>query len=241
MSHLDTATQTRQALAQLACFQAFDDMPLEALLSICFVKTAQAGEQLFEQGGYATTFYIILSGQVKIYKLSKEGKEVILHLSEAQDLIAAVPILDGSLHYPACGKCMTDAQLLAFDGAGFLMFLENHPQAALPILKLLVHRTHLYNQLVEDLALRTIEARLARFLLGASEADPHSTAIPMQKKTLAAILGTIPETLSRTFKKLETAGLIRIEGSVIHLTDKPGLYDMANIMEMPAKTPLGGQ
>jgi len=84
-------------------------------------------------------------------------------------------------------------------------------------------------KLVEDLSLKESPARLAAYLLLASEDVTHADEIELDvtKGQLATLLGTTPETLSRTLKKMSETGVIAVQGRTIHLLDKPALERMS--------------
>ncbi|MCA9840532.1 MAG: Crp/Fnr family transcriptional regulator [Cyanobacteria bacterium HKST-UBA03] len=217
----------RDTLKHLFHFRLLEDDQLDALAIISSRRTYQAGELIFSQGEEATAFYIVLSGKVQIYKISTEGKEMILHLFGVGEAFAEVPIFSGIPKYPANSLCMENSEILVIQGDGFRALVRQYPDIALNILSELARRLHEFSDLIEDLSLRTVDSRLARYLLSVSENSQDKAVSYIQKKTLAAILGTVPETLSRAFKKLSEKGIIEVEGNHIHLLDRDTLDKMA--------------
>jgi len=223
------ATETIEAkLKRLFHFRLLTPEQLSALADISSVRHYDAGEMIFGQGETAEAFYIILSGTVQIYKISSEGKEVILHLFGAGDMFAEVPVFSGIPKYPANSLCMNPSEILAVQGEGFRKLVKQYPDIALSIISVFAQRLHKFSEMIEDLALRTVDSRLAKYLLSVSENSPEKAVITIHKKTLAAILGTIPETLSRTFKKLSQEGLIEVKGNKIALLDRKRLLKLAD-------------
>lgn len=224
-----TGHSIRDTLKRLFYFRLLSDEQLDALASFSAIYQFEAGELIFSQGEEATSFYILLGGKVQIYKLSREGKEMILHLFGPGDIFAEVPIFSGIPNYPANSLCMEACSVLSIQGKGFQALIKQYPDLALNMLSVLAQRLHKFSEIIEDLALRTVDSRLAKYLLSVSENSPDKAVIYIHKKTLAAILGTIPETLSRTFKKLAENGLIQVEDNRIHLLNRDALAVMAGI------------
>lgn len=199
------------------------------MANLSSIRHFAAGEMIFGQGEAAESFYIVLSGRVQIYKISPEGKEVILHLFGPGDMFAEVPIFSGIPFYPANSLCLNDSEILAIHGKGFRELVSQYPDIALGIISVFAQRLHQFSELIEDLALRTVDSRLAKYLLSVSANSPEKANITVHKKTLASILGTIPETLSRTFKKLSQGGLIEVKYNKIFILNRKKLLELANI------------
>jgi CRP/FNR family transcriptional regulator len=222
-----TGHSVRDTIKRLFHFRLLDDEQLDAMAAICNIRSYPAGDLIFMQGEEAHCFYILLGGKVQIYKISREGKEMILHLFGPGDIFAEVPVFSGIPNYPANSLCTEDVQVLAIEGKGFKALVQENPDMALSLLSVFAQRLHKFSEIIEDLSLRTVDSRLAKYLLSLSENSPDKAVIYIQKKTLAAILGTIPETLSRTFKKLSEKGLIEVQDNRIHILEREDLSVIA--------------
>jgi CRP-like cAMP-binding protein len=222
-----TSGTLEERIKRLFYFRQLTDEQMAALSPLCNILKFSEGELIFQEGEEATGFYIVLSGKVQIYKISREGKEMILHLFGPGEMFAEVPIFSGIPKYPANSLCMTDCEILSIQGEGFRSLVMQHPDIALSILTVFAKRLHEFSEIIEDLSLRTVDSRLAKYLLSVSENSPEKAVIQIHKKTLASILGTIPETLSRSFKKLSNEGLIQVEGNRIHLLNREGLETLS--------------
>src|SRR5688572_5953949 len=95
-----TGHSVRETLKRLFHFRLLNDVQLDALAAISGIRKYPAGDLIFMQGEEATAFYIVLSGKIQIYKISREGKEMILHLFGPGDIFAEVPVFSGIPHYP---------------------------------------------------------------------------------------------------------------------------------------------
>ncbi|MGB3510633.1 MAG: Crp/Fnr family transcriptional regulator [Microcoleaceae cyanobacterium] len=211
----------------LANTQIFNNLPpehLEALAQVAIAQTYQKKELIFWEGEAGIGFFIIFSGKVKIFKLSSEGKEQILHIFSTGEHFAEVPAFDGKC-FPASAEALTQTELLFFPRIAFLELLEKQPTIAINMLTVFAKYLRLFAKLIEDLSLKEVPGRLAVYLLELSEnsSDPSQVKLNMTKTQLAALLGTIPETLSRVFAKLSEQGLISIDGSSVKLLNFHGL------------------
>jgi CRP/FNR family transcriptional regulator, dissimilatory nitrate respiration regulator len=196
--------------------------------SIAVEKSFDRGETIFLEGEPGTGFYVAISGQVKIFKLSTEGKEQILHIFGPGEPFGEVPVFEGK-NFPAHALAMQDTRALFFPRNELIDLIKRNPNLSLSMLAVLSRRLRKFTMLVDDLSLKEVPARLAAHLLllskGSDEADALVLDIP--KGQLAALLGTIPETLSRIFKRMGQQRLIQSNGPKITILDRTALEDLA--------------
>jgi CRP/FNR family transcriptional regulator, dissimilatory nitrate respiration regulator len=225
------ATSVIDALRDCFLFEGFSEGELQSLAQESRIINRLEGEILFHEGDPANYFYVLLSGQIQAFKTSAEGKEMILHLFHSGDIFAEFPIFSGLKSYPASTQCLKDSSVLAINGQGFHTLAFSHPELLLKMLGRLSERLRYFTSLVEDLSLRNVDARLAKYLLTTSQNHLEQTKIEVNKKTLAAILGTVPETLSRTFKKMSAEGIIEVGRDTITICRRQALEDLAGLTD----------
>ncbi len=188
---------------------------LNAIAEITVVKSLDKGDYLFREGDPAQGFYIVQRGAVNVHRVTAGGKEQIIHVFRANESFAegALAIDSG---YPADARALEPSQVLLVQKAGFLALLRRQPELALRMLaSMSAHLKVLLTQL-EDLTLRDVETRLANWLIKRCP-DPASTQsatieLKGTKRVLAAELGTVSETFSRTLAKFREQNLIAVEG-----------------------------
>ncbi len=214
----------------------FQGLPTEQLTELAQLAIAQPyakGDILFHQGDEGNGFFVIKQGRVKVFKLSADGKEQILHIFATGDHFAEVPALDGDC-FPASAAAMDSAEVLFFPRHSFLQLLQREPAIAINMLKSFARHLRRFSNLVDTLALREVPARLAAYLLSLSPqahpTDPNTATVELDlpKGQLAARLGTIPETLSRVLAKLSRDGLIQVDGMVVQVLDWQRLQQIAD-------------
>lgn len=222
------------AMADHAFFGGLDADTLAPLVDRSHVKTAPAGTILFQHGDDYRGFYLVLSGAVHIYRLSPEGRMLVLHVMRAGESFAEVPLFKNETEsaYPATAETLEDSAFLFFPEEVFLSFVENNPRTALHMLGQMARRLHKAVNQLDAVSLHDVQERLARHLVEQVPTAPDDPETPptieldIPKSVLAAELGTVPETLSRALRALEDENLIRSEASTIALTDVRGLRHM---------------
>lgn len=209
-------------------FGSLEQDQLSHVCRIAQVKEFNRLETIFMEGDPGAGFFVIAKGKVKIYKVSAEGKEQILHIYGPGHPIGEVSVFSGC-RFPANAQAIEKSRLLYFPRPDFVELISTHPSMALNMLAVLSMRLRQFTIQVENLSLKQVPARIASYLmLLAQEQDNCDTVtLPISKGQLASLLGTIPETLSRIFNKMSGQGLIKVQGSQIDLTDMDALKYLA--------------
>lgn len=217
-----------EILANFPVFSGLSDDQLKAVREIAVEKKFRKGEIIFSEGDEGNGFYIIAAGMVKIFKVSPEGKEHILHIYDEGKSFGEVPVFAGD-HFPAMAEAITNTRALFFPRSDFKNLLGANPSLAMKMLADLSTKLRQFTVQIENLSLKEIPARLASYLVYVSEEQGGSNvvALPISKGQLASLLGTIPETLSRIFAKLSSQKLIQVEGRQITILDRPSLQELA--------------
>ena len=209
-------------------FQDMNPSELDSLKRIGLLKNYGRNQSVFSEGEDAKGFFIVLKGRVKIYKLSAEGKEQILHIFSSGEPFGEVAVFENR-PYPAYADAIDDLQVVFFPKTRFLQLIRSNPEIAIKWLAVLSRRLHHFTQLIDDLSLKEVPARLARYILHQTERKESGGFLRLEisKSQLASLLGTIPETLSRAISKMADEGLIQSEGSVLKILDREKLEDLS--------------
>jgi CRP/FNR family transcriptional regulator len=226
------SAEIKTFLGNTSLFQTLNGEQLEFLGAIATVQTYAKGEMIFAEGDPATGFFIVKSGRVKVFKLSADGKEQILHVFAPEDHFAEVPAFDGQC-FPASAATLEPTELLSFPRPVFLELLQQHPSLSIAILGTFARHLRRLAHLVDTLSFKEVPERLAAYLLGLSdrlEGTDHLD-LDLTKGQLAALLGTIPETLSRAFYRLSQAGAIATDGTKIQILDRASLTRLAKVTD----------
>ncbi|MGA1791636.1 MAG: Crp/Fnr family transcriptional regulator [bacterium] len=217
-------------LAEIPLFKGLPRVYLERLATISIKKAFNKDKVIFFEGSESTGFYIVMSGKVKIYKLSSEGKEQILHFFGPGEPFGEVPAFTGN-PFPAYAEAIEDADVLFFPKNAFVDLIKKDPSLALNMLAVLSHRLQRFTNVIENLSLKEVPGRLAAYLIYSIENEngAHEFFLDISKGQLASLLGTIPETLSRILTRMVKQGFIDSDGKrFIKILDRRGLEELAN-------------
>lgn len=203
------------ALRGCRLFAGLPPADLESIAAICTVKALEKDDYLFREGDPALGLYVVQRGAVSVHRVSAAGKEQIIHVFRTGETFAEVA-LASSQGYPADARALEASQVLLVEKAGMLALVRRQPELALRMLgSMSSHLRVLVGQL-EDLTLRDVETRLANWLIkhcpDPASDRPVAIGLTMTKRVLAAELGTVSETFSRTLAKFREQKLVAVNG-----------------------------
>jgi CRP/FNR family transcriptional regulator, dissimilatory nitrate respiration regulator len=199
-------------------FAGLSQPDLEDIAAVTLVKALDKGGYLFHEGDPAQGFYVVQRGAVNIHRVNAAGKEQVIHVFRAGESFAEATLAT-TAGYPAEARALEPTQVLLVQKAGMLELLKRQPELGLRMLGSVGgHLRALVSQL-EDLTLKDVETRLANWLVKrcsdpAGEA-PVKIELTMTKRVLAAELGTISETFSRTLAKFREQKLLTVKGQTL--------------------------
>ena len=199
----------------------FRDLPAEILREVAeftVIKTLEKRELLFAEGDESVGFYIVQSGTINMHRVSPSGKEQVIHMFRAGESFA-----EGTLAhekgYPADATASEPSQLLQVRKDSFVGLIQQHPDLAMRMIASMgQHLRDLIGQ-IDDLQLKSVEARVANWLIkrcpDPESEEPFELKLSVDKRVIAQEIGTVGETLSRTFAKLRGEGLIEVAGKTV--------------------------
>jgi CRP/FNR family transcriptional regulator len=215
-------------LSSTPLFGGLPEEQLKELELIAIENRCNKGEIIFSEGDEGNGFYVVVAGMVKIFKVSVEGKEHILHVFGSGEPFGEVPVFAGQ-KFPASAEAITQAHLLFFPRTSFVDLISRSPSLALSMLSLLSMRLRQFTVQIEHLSLKEIPGRVAAYLVYLAEEQENDDYVDLKisKGQLASLLGTIPETLSRILARMSDQDLIEVKGRRIRLLNRPGLEELA--------------
>jgi CRP-like cAMP-binding protein len=198
-----------ELISKLDLFRGLTHDDMNNIASIAVEKKFNRNQVVFSAGDEGNGFYTIIDGMVRIFLLSPNGKEQILHIFREGDVFGEVPVFVGG-EFPAYATTLEDTRLLFFPKDSFMNLIQKDPTLAMKIIGELSGKIKFLVEMVDNLSLKEVPARLAKYLMLLSEQNDESDLIELDitKGHLSSLLGTIPETLSRIITKMENEGII---------------------------------
>lgn len=217
------------AMGQSTLFKGLGAEELAQLERISEPRQYDKGDLLFGEGKEGVGFYVVVTGQVKVFKVSFDGREQILHILGPGDPLGEVPVFAG-MNYPANAQALGKSVLYFFPRQKLIELYRESPSLAMNMLAVLSRRLREFTVLIENLSLKEIPQRLATYLVHQQSLKPVSARVKLSvaKGVLANILGTSQETLSRVLGKLSQEGLIEVQGKEISILDMDRLRSLAD-------------
>lgn len=195
---------------------------MKALAAHASRRHFKRGEQIFAEGDRCTGLFIVATGRVRIFKLSRAGREQVLAVEGPGSSFAELPVFDGG-DYPASAMAMQDTEMFVISRSDFQSFCRSHPEVTLKVLEVVGARLRRLVGIIEELSFTTVRQRLIALLLRLSESDGRPSkqgitfVLRMSHQDLAAELGTVRELVSRNLGRLQAEGLLEMDGRRIIL------------------------
>ncbi len=218
-----------QQLREHHLFRALSDEQIEKLSSAATKRVLAQGEHLFEAGSRADEFYLVLQGQVKLYRLSPAGQEKVIEIIRPGQTFAEALMFRDIPVYPVNAQALSMVELYAFKNRAFIKILRESVDLCFQVMAdISVRLKHHLNE-IDALTLQNASLRVVNYLShlipGCDNEATEITEItlPAAKNIIASRLSITPETLSRILHTLSSKGLISVEGLHIKVHDVAGL------------------
>ncbi len=227
-----TESKFDYSLSEIPMFSELNAKQLKLISSFSKLKVISKGENIFNEGDYYLGFYALLKGMIKVSKISNNGNESVVHIIKPINTFAEAPLFEGT-NYPVSAKALEESLILLIPKEKFIDLIYKEPEISLRMLTGFAKKMRaLVNQL-EDISSKEVINRLAKYILdeinlsGTENISEPFIKLSVPKSTIASYLGTITETLSRTFKKLQDEKVIRVDGKKIFVCDIKRLKELS--------------
>lgn len=216
-----------EALRRLPLFTKLPRVALDRLAdSVVFARYRQ-NQVLFVEGEPCNALYFVLSGRVKVYRDSYDGRELVVNVVGKGEILAPVPFCDGGA-YPANGQVLEDAELAFILAPDFRVLARAYPDILFELLAVLGRRLRRAQAEIYSLSLRNVTARLAFRLLEMAERygepveDGIEIDLKLSRQELGSLIGSSRESTTRSLQQFQKEEVIRIDGSRITIL-KPAM------------------
>jgi len=200
----------------------FRAVPHEVALSLIGAqgtRNCDKGSVIFQQGTPATSFYVILEGWVKIYRITPDGTEAVVGVFRKGETFAEAAIFLGG-HYPVSAEAVTRVRLLVVEGETFRRRIREEPDLALAMLASSSQHLKFLVEHIEQIKVLDAPQRVGDFLLRLCGLREGSCVVelPYEKSLIAKRLGMKPESLSRALARLRPLG-VAVEREQVTIAD----------------------
>ncbi len=211
-----------QILRSHHLFEPLSEEQMDELMSTSQLLNVDKGAPLFRQGDPATAFYFVISGSVKIYRLTPDGQEKVFDVIGERQAFAEAMMLMDTPNYVACAEAIGPTQLYKLSSHTYMQLLLNNNRLAFALIGRLSVRLHQRLNEIETLSLKNATHRVVRYLL--TQMTPLQTTVtsfelPMAKQLIAGHLSIQPETFSRIIRRLTDEHIISQDGRLISVLD----------------------
>lgn len=193
------------------------------------VMDVDADQHIFFQGEQAEHFYLIMSGQIKLTRLTPDGNEKVIEILMPGQTFAEALMFMNRHEYPVTATGINNSRVFQFNAKQFMEILESNPKTCLQLLGDLAMRLRGRLQEIENLTMKNATYRVVRFFLSELEKHPEEdnnrVELSIQKQLIASRLSIKPETLSRIFSSLKAQGILETQGKTITIRDVELLRD----------------
>jgi len=209
-----------QLLGQVSIFQELPRETLADLAKRVWQKQAEAGSVIVSQEEAGDALFVIAKGKVKVVLYGETGREIILSILKAGDFFGEMSLLDRQPR-SANVVAVEDSELLCLDREGFQTHLTSHPTTALGILAEMSRRLRHADEVIGDLALLDVYARVTRVIreLAQKQGEPVDGGLLIKERPtqqeIAGLIGASRETVSRALNDFTRQGMLEMQGKQI--------------------------
>ena len=230
--HICPPSVSSSELHQLPLMSQLSNTQLKKIQKTMKFICLNGGEHLFEHGEDAERFYLVRSGQIKLYRVSMEGSERVIDIIQPGQIFAENCLFLEKEKYPFGAEALSNTELLAFDFKTFRLILEESKYTCFKLMTDMSSCLHQYLDQVDYLTLQNASFRLINYLLHQVPDDhcPDDVCVihlTTTKNIIASTLSIQPETFSRILRTLKNRKLIEVNGKMITINNVSQLKEMA--------------
>ncbi|HTK82488.1 MAG TPA: Crp/Fnr family transcriptional regulator [Bacteroidota bacterium] len=216
-------------------FKDLDNMDLEKLSLHKGCNFHRQGQVLFQEGGYPAGVYCISQGRVKLYKIGADGKEKIMRMAKAGDVVGYRSLISGT-PYNLSAQVLEDAAICFIPKSTFQNMLTEISSFNVRVLDLLCHDLATAELQELSLAQRSVKERLVEVLLMLKEFygfedDGTTLKGALSREDIANIVGTSTETVIRLLSELNTRGIVKLVRKKIKIIDTKALLRITDVYD----------
>jgi len=216
-----------EVIRQIPVFHGLKYETAQRIVAPACAVMLRPHETLVHQGSPATSFFIVIDGWVKLYRLTVSGDEAVIQILTKGDTFGEASAFTGTL-FLVSAEAVSEARVARVPADHVAHCIRENPDISLVMIASTLQHMHYLVQEVEQLKAQSGVQRVAEFLVSLSPVDhgPCDIALPYDKVVIAARLGLKPESLSRVFGKLRSVG-VAVHSTHVAINDVARLQKLA--------------
>ncbi len=187
------------------------------------------GESLFFQGDDANSFYLVLSGRIKLYRVSPEGKEKVVEIMERGATFAEALMFMDQPHYPVTSTALVPSRVIGINSRDFKAMLRESVDTCFLLMGTMCFRLRGLIREIDALSLETGTVRTISYLLEQAPPDRDQFELQVAKSVIASRLSVKPETFSRILKNLHEQDIVSIEGRNVTIHNRDQMVELCQV------------
>jgi CRP/FNR family transcriptional regulator, dissimilatory nitrate respiration regulator len=200
---------------------------LDAIQQISTRRECRKTQIIFSEGEPSRGFFVVATGAVRIFRHSPDGRERVLHVVDAGDSFAEAAMFMEA--YPATAEALvTSTTVIQIDKNGFKQLITRDPKLSFKIIGSLVKWLREMRDALTDLTMKEVPARFASYVLSLRAEPGKPITVNFSKSTVAQMLGTTKETLSRLLHRLAQHRVLTYKGKQIKILNRARLEKIAS-------------
>lgn len=213
-------------LSELTLFQDLTSNEMQELNRITTMNTVAKGRVFYRPEEPGEVLFIVKEGQVQLYRISPEGKKLVITTLGPHTLFGEMALLGTKMHN-TFAEAIDDCLICIMSRTDLERLILSKPQVALRILESTGKRLQEAEESLESMAFKGIPARLASMLLRLSDEQTSDEVTGLTHQDFAESVGTYRETATQVLNHIKSLGLIEIGRKRITLLDKEALSEIA--------------
>jgi CRP-like cAMP-binding protein len=203
----------RTVLRGLAIFERLGDLELDDILSGATSRLYPVGTNLFEQGGEALQFYVLVHGRLRVTQLTAHGEQIVVRVVNPGDLFGIAKAM-GRSTYPGTATAVVESIALGWPRERWDGMVSQHPSFAASAIQVIGNRLQDAHSRIREMSTEVVERRVGHAVLrlaqqsGKREPDGIRIDFPISRQDLAEMTGTTLHTVSRILTAWERAGIV---------------------------------
>ena len=217
-----------EALNTSHLFSELTEAQLDRVRRHSHITDMLEGESLFFQGDNATNFYLVLSGRIKLFRISPEGKEKVVEIMETGATFAEALMFMDEPHYPVTATALSPSRVIGINCKDFKSMLRDSIDTCFLLLGTMSFRLRGLIREIDALSLDTGTVRTVAYLLHQAAPDSDNFELKIAKSVIASRLSVKPETFSRILKNLHDQEIVTIDGRNVTIHDRDAMISICS-------------